>query len=95
MNDTRTKEYRYRSIGIDIDNILWNLEFKKSNSVARLATTRVETWVWDWFVSYVTIPKNTDRVVSELTLLRNLEFKIELYLVKQIPENTEYLSWKL
>ena len=40
------------------------------------------------------IPESTDRVVSELiltlkVLLRNLEFEIELYLVRQIPENTE------
>ena len=26
-------------------------------------------------------------------LLRNLEFKIELYLVRQIPENTEGYIW--
>ena len=35
----------------------------------------------------------TDRVMSGLiltkVLLRNLEFEIELYLVKQIPENTD------
>ena len=39
------------------------------------------------------IPENTDRVISGLilteVLLRNLEFEIELYLVKQIPENTD------
>ena len=38
------------------------------------------------------IPKNTDKVVSGLTLtevlLRNLEFEIELHLERQIPENT-------
>ena len=37
------------------------------------------------------------RVVSGLiltkVLLRNLEFKIKLYLVRQIPENTEGYTW--
>jgi len=37
--------------------------------------------------------RNTDRVVSGLILIKlllsNLEFVIELYLVRQIPENTD------
>ena len=45
------------------------------------------------------IPKNTDRVVSRLiltsVLLRNLEFKIELYLVKLITENTDRVLSRL
>ena len=43
------------------------------------------------------IHENTDRVVSGLiltkVLMRNLEFEIELYLAKQIPENTEGDTW--
>ena len=43
------------------------------------------------------IPENTDRVISGLILtkilLRKLEFEIELYLLKQIPENTEGYTW--